>query len=847
MKFFKHKLSVPIAVAVFAALAVAVFSFAKPVWAQGFFSQFGAASITSIGDIIRIIVGSIVFIYVHFIGLLLLIIINVLTQVASYNDFVNSAVVVNGWAIVRDLSNMFFILILLYIAFATILGVSGMDWKQRLPKLLIFAILINFTRVIAGLAIDFGQVIMITFVNGFKDAAGGNFAELLGIKDMLEVSVPGGLQQAQQIATGNVGGAAIDFLQVIGGMIGAALFATVALIVIIAITLVLVYRMVMLWIYVVLSPLAFILGAFPQGESYYAQWWKQFTSAIAVGPLLAFFLWLSLLSVGSITQGISQTAIAELQGGQSAAAQVSCGASQICQPDNVLKFIIGIGLLMGGLTISQSMAASAGGGMEGIVGWAKKAAPGAMKKITGVAAIQRGYAAYKAQREEYKKGGLVTQMGTRMGAGTNVIFGLGSKRAKQQQRNVLEADLEKKKSYIDHLTNADLAKQRTTEAYAKLADRGALTREFIAEHGLDPKMMEAAFMPGLEKSKNSFKKSLKATSPSHAFDMSADKGREEAAVAVIKGETSLDKFDPKDLNAAFVAKIQQKASWSEERWNSEKSKLGVDAQANLLGAMAAHTQSVDLGKVSGADFAKELALKRVVAKSISLEKANLGAYSYTDPVTGLKKSGDALREYVREQGERLAITVPPDEFDKPQIAAAIQLAMPAVEYEKFLKALSPEIKAKYQSGAGKLVSDPTALGFLTNEERRRVRERSMAAGADFGTAYDQAPGRPWPSNPLAASDFRDSLKGSEASKVVLNMKVPDVSATVAFDIVDNLDPTQFVEAAKEAVRTRNKEQLDVLRKIMAEVASAPVVPGSNADKLKAKMAGPTRARIFDEI
>ncbi|GAG05001.1 unnamed protein product, partial [marine sediment metagenome] len=77
---------------------------------------------------------------------------------ALYN-FMDEGIVQAGWAIVRDICNLFFILILLIIAFATILRLEPYDIKKMLPKLLIIALLINFSKMICGLIIDFSQVL----------------------------------------------------------------------------------------------------------------------------------------------------------------------------------------------------------------------------------------------------------------------------------------------------------------------------------------------------------------------------------------------------------------------------------------------------------------------------------------------------------------------------------------------------------------------------------------------------------------------------------------------------------------------------------------------------------------
>ena len=244
-----------------------------------------AVAALDVAEIVQSALGFVLETYIQLIGNLFIVLTHILITVAQYNDFVNSAAVVNGWVIVRDLANMFFVLILLVIAFATIFGVEAYSYKKLLPKLLIIAVLINFSRVIAGLAIDFGQVVMLTFVNGFKDAAGGNFFNGLGIS---------GLKTMDADALGE---GAYDTWAAVGALLLAAGVISVATIAILVMLAALVYRMVMLWVYIVLSPIAFLMGTFPQGQKYYSQWWEQFTNLIIVGPVLAFFIWLSLLSM----------------------------------------------------------------------------------------------------------------------------------------------------------------------------------------------------------------------------------------------------------------------------------------------------------------------------------------------------------------------------------------------------------------------------------------------------------------------------------------------------------------------------------------------------------------------
>ena len=101
----------------------------------------------------------------------IVLLIDVMVPIMTYNNFIGNPVVTAGWAIVRDTVNMFFVVVLIIIAFGTIFGHSRFKWQQQVPRLLIFAIVINFSKTLCGLMIDFGQVIMLTFANALREIA----------------------------------------------------------------------------------------------------------------------------------------------------------------------------------------------------------------------------------------------------------------------------------------------------------------------------------------------------------------------------------------------------------------------------------------------------------------------------------------------------------------------------------------------------------------------------------------------------------------------------------------------------------------------------------------------------
>ena len=312
----------------------------------------------SFADTMGNIVGGFIGIIISALGVILALVIKVLVIVAQYSDFIDSAAVSNGWKIVRDLCNMFFVLVLLIIAFATILKIENYSYKKYLPKLILMAILINFSKTICGLLIDFAQVIMLTFVNAFKDVAGGNLISNLGITDVMTLA-----KNSKDVG----------FWAIISAYVLGLIYVLIALVVIVTMLAMLVMRIVMIWIYVVLSPAAYLFSAFPGGQKYASQWWDEFTKNLIVGPVLAFFIWLSFISLQGVDQvpgfASDTSTAAGLAGDMNIDSSSATdknpdgtpfAASKASTPGVLIKFIIGIGMLIGGLKISQEIGGAAG-------------------------------------------------------------------------------------------------------------------------------------------------------------------------------------------------------------------------------------------------------------------------------------------------------------------------------------------------------------------------------------------------------------------------------------------------------------------------------------------------------
>ncbi len=83
--------------------------------------------------------------------------------------FYNAPVVDAAWGILRDFSNMFFIVALIIMAFATIFEVSGYNFKSMIVRFLIAAVMINFSLALSKTFLQFSDILSHVFLNALGD------------------------------------------------------------------------------------------------------------------------------------------------------------------------------------------------------------------------------------------------------------------------------------------------------------------------------------------------------------------------------------------------------------------------------------------------------------------------------------------------------------------------------------------------------------------------------------------------------------------------------------------------------------------------------------------------------
>ncbi len=375
LKIKKHKIKLVVLTTIFLLPTIAL---AQKLEGSDFGEDFGVGILAFFANLFLAII--------NFLGAYILLpLINLLVKIVSYNNFLDSNAVTIGWPLVRDVSNMFFVVFLLVIAFSTILKISNYHYKNTLFKLILMAILINFSKTIMGFFIDFGQVIMLTFVNAFRDAAANNLVNAFGLTEILHINAPD-----------PAGGDTINNWEIFASLLLGIILLVIAIGVMLAYVSVLLYRIISLWVLVILSPLAFLLSAFASTTKYASELWTKFWQQLTTGIILAFFLWLA-LSILAAGFGGSEL-------GSEAAGQSQGGATAISQWERFYSFIVATALMLIALQYSQQAGGFAGkfaGKVSGkLSDWGSKAARKVTAPLRGAGTLAKEGAGYVKDKVE---------------------------------------------------------------------------------------------------------------------------------------------------------------------------------------------------------------------------------------------------------------------------------------------------------------------------------------------------------------------------------------------------------------------------------------------------------------
>ncbi|RJQ30118.1 hypothetical protein C4565_00935 [Candidatus Parcubacteria bacterium] len=279
-----------------------------------------------------------------------------------------------GWRVSRDIANLGFVLLTVIMAFMTIIRVQSYGAKKLLLNLIIAAVVVNFSFVIAGTLIDFSNTLTWFFVGRIDPSGGSSLVPGSGLTEVLanafgpqkflleESDDPLPPDPAQE--GGGFFTFGVQVLSSIAGLFFIVFFTLLATIVLLMLAGMFLVRYVALTFLLVLAPLAWLFWVFPGLKSYNAQWWSNFWKYTFFAPAASFFVYLSLVAAENLADPSNRGKLAGI------AETLPGPLAQIVQ--NGTQMIVVAGLMIGAITVAQKM------GIEG-ASLANKAKDGLMK------------------------------------------------------------------------------------------------------------------------------------------------------------------------------------------------------------------------------------------------------------------------------------------------------------------------------------------------------------------------------------------------------------------------------------------------------------------------------------
>jgi len=375
-----------------------------------------------------------------------------------------------GWTITRDIVNMFFILALVVIAFATILRIETYGMKALLPKLIIIALLINFSYLVCGIIIDASQVLADYFIGlistgqpeGEKPDAGMAVLETLKVSNALK----GTEGQTVPITERDP-----EMTMILNTAFSASIIAVTGFVLLIGAVLLFI-RIGALWALIIIAPFAWFFSIFPDLKTHASRWWSEFLKWSFFAPIYVFFIYL-ILRLGKQAQTLTAITI-----GESPETLKSLGLTEMMSNWEILfYYVFLVILLFGAPTLAMSMGIKAAGTAQTLVKGGFRGAyrigvktptKGLWRKFKRETAVGRAIEAipkaWKLRREEKERKAFEPAIG-RWRDRFNLIFGRKKTFHEQRARDLLvdseRADLRKQNLSQDALTDIAAAAKKT--------------------------------------------------------------------------------------------------------------------------------------------------------------------------------------------------------------------------------------------------------------------------------------------------------------------------------------------------------------------------------------------------
>ncbi|PIT91115.1 hypothetical protein COU17_02020, partial [Candidatus Kaiserbacteria bacterium CG10_big_fil_rev_8_21_14_0_10_49_17] len=307
----------------------------------------------------------------------------------NYAHYANSPAIDTTWGAFRDLGNIGIIFVLLAIAIATIVGSTSYGAKQMLARVIIIAVLLNFSLFFSKFVIEISNRVAVEFYSKIttesasvvlpgKDSGqstqtsqspiqkglSGAFMNQFGLTSFYDWSkLDATLTQVRNEGLGRMFVYGM-FLMIFFFIAAGAFFTAFTMLAV---------RGVALIFLMIASPLAFVAYALPSTQGFAKKWWSQLTNYAIFAPVFFILMWVILTLASQIAPTKST--------GSFAAIFLNNGASDFTVSVRIaFHFLLLIIFMYIAMSLSKSLSLAGGSAVvNGVSKFGKGLAGGATK------------------------------------------------------------------------------------------------------------------------------------------------------------------------------------------------------------------------------------------------------------------------------------------------------------------------------------------------------------------------------------------------------------------------------------------------------------------------------------
>lgn len=296
-----------------------------------------------------------------------------------------SSTMYQAWSFFRNVGNILFVIALLFVIFSQVtgFGIDNYGIKKILPKLIVTAIIVNFSYIICGVLVDISNILGNSIKNIFESVGGsltagsksgdglgpvGYITSIVAIIGTIVAAGAGVAVAGSIISSGGLLTILVPILTFLASAVIAGFFAMLMLGI----------RQALVIIMIVISPIAFVLYAIPNTNAIFRRWFTLFRGLLTLYPVYCLMVGGGFMAANLIVHGSNEFYL------QLVAGLISI-APYFAVPTMTKNAMKGFDAAIGGIATLRSRASS---GLQY-----------ANKKVTGSDMYKDSYKTYTANRE----------------------------------------------------------------------------------------------------------------------------------------------------------------------------------------------------------------------------------------------------------------------------------------------------------------------------------------------------------------------------------------------------------------------------------------------------------------